>query len=98
MPKQLDRDQLLSFARSHRDEYEDLLQRFVETPTVSVDPAHSEDIRKGVELTVETLRRYGGQTEVYQINKGNPVVHGVFGTDKNLPTVTVYNHVDVQPA
>ena len=33
MPKELDRDQLFNFAKSHRQEYENLLQRFVETPT-----------------------------------------------------------------
>lgn len=98
MAKNLDRAELVSFAESHRDEYEELLKRFVETPTVSVDPSHAEDIRKGVDLTVETLRSFGGQTDVYRIEKGNPVVHGVFDLDKSLPTVTVYNHVDVQPA
>lgn len=98
MAKELNRDQLFAFAEGHRDEYERLLRQFVETPTVSVDPAHAEDIRKGVDLTVETLRRFGGQVDVYQVSKGNPVVHAVFGADKNLPTVTVYNHIDVQPA
>lgn len=98
MAQKLDRAQLVSFADSHREEYEEVLRRFVETPTVSVDPAHAEDIRKGVDLTVETLRAYGGQADVYRIEKGNPVVHGVFDAGKNLPTVTVYNHVDVQPA
>lgn len=98
MAKNLDRAELVSFAESHRDEYEELLRRFVETPTVSVDPAHAEDIRKGVDLTVDTLRSFGGQADVYRVEKGNPVVHGVFNMDKNLPTITVYNHVDVQPA
>ena len=98
MAKQLQRDELISFAQDHREEYEALLRQFVETPTVSVDPAHAEDIRKGVDLTVETLRRFGGKAEVYSANKGNPLVHGVFGEDPNLPTVTVYNHIDVQPA
>ncbi len=98
MAKQLQRDQLFSFAKNHKEEYEELLRQFVETPTVSVDPAHAEDIRKGVDLTVETLRRFGGKANVYTVNKGNPVVHGVFGEDKTRPTVTVYNHIDVQPA
>lgn len=98
MPKEFARDQLFKFAADHRREYEALLQQFVETPTVSCDPAHAEDIRKGVEMTVETLRRFGGKADVYQASKGNPTVHGVFGNDKNLPTVTVYNHMDVQPA
>ncbi len=98
MPTTLKRDSLLSFANSHRDEYEALLKRFVETPTVSVDPNHAEDIRKGVELTAETLEGYGGNVEIYRAEKGNPVIQGVFGNDKNRPTVTVYNHIDVQPA
>ena len=98
MPTTLKRDSLLSFANSHREEFEALLQRFVETPTVSVDPGHAEDIRKGVELTVATIEGCGGKVEVYRAEKGNPVIHGVFGNDNNRPTVTVYNHIDVQPA
>jgi len=98
MPTTLKRQNLVSFANDHREEYETLLRRFVETPTVSVDPNHLDDIRKGVELTVETLERFGGKAEVYRADRGNPVVHGVFGNDPNRPTVTVYNHIDVQPA
>lgn len=98
MANGLDRDQLLSFAANHRDEYEALLKRFVETPTVSCDPSHAEDIRKGVDLTVETLKKFGAEVKVYEVADGNPTVHGVFDVDKSLPTVTVYNHMDVQPA
>src|SRR6476469_5721848 len=98
MPTTLKRENLVSFANDHRDEYESLLRRFVETPTVSVDPPHLDDIRKGVELTVETLELFGGKAQVYSAAKGNPVVHGVFGNDSGRPTVTVYNHIDVQPA
>jgi acetylornithine deacetylase/succinyl-diaminopimelate desuccinylase-like protein len=98
MADALNRDQLFSFAQSHRDEYEALLKQFVETPTVSCDPAHAQDIRAGLDLTVETLRKFGGKVDVYEVAKGNPTVHAVFGTDKQLPTVTVYNHMDVQPA
>jgi acetylornithine deacetylase/succinyl-diaminopimelate desuccinylase-like protein len=98
MPNTLKREKLVSFANDHREEFESLLRRFVETPTVSVDPNHLNDIKKGVELTVETLERFGGQAQVYSATKGHPVVHGVFGNDSSRPTVTVYNHIDVQPA
>jgi acetylornithine deacetylase/succinyl-diaminopimelate desuccinylase-like protein len=98
MATPLKRDSLFAFATEHRQEYEELLRRFVETPTVSVDPAHAQDITKGVALTVETIESFGGKVEVYRADKGNPLVHGVFGNDKSLPTVTVYNHIDVQPA
>jgi acetylornithine deacetylase/succinyl-diaminopimelate desuccinylase-like protein len=98
MPQELNRDQLLSFAKDHRAEYEALLRQFVETPTVSVDPAHAVDIKKGVDMVVETFKKFGARTEVHRINVGNPVVHAVFGANKSLPTVTAYNHMDVQPA
>jgi acetylornithine deacetylase/succinyl-diaminopimelate desuccinylase-like protein len=94
----LSREKLLSFTIENREPFEALLRRFVETPTVSVDPAHKEDIRKGVDLTVETIRKFGGNPIVYEADKGNPTVHGVFDADPKLPTVTVYNHMDVQPA
>jgi acetylornithine deacetylase/succinyl-diaminopimelate desuccinylase-like protein len=98
MAQQLNRDSLVSFATSRRDEYEELLRQFVETPTVSVDPAHAADIDRGVEMVVETFKRFGAHTEVHKIDKGNPVVHGTFDTSSKAPTVTVYNHMDVQPA
>jgi len=98
MPTTLNRDSLRAFASAHRDEFEGLLRQFVETPTVSCDPAHAADISRGVELTVETIERVGGEARVYKVEKGNPIVHGIFGNDNNLPTVTVYNHMDVQPA
>jgi len=98
MSSSLNRAELLSFTHANRTSYEDLLREFVETPTVSVDPAHKRDIQKGVELTVNTIRRFGGEANVYEVGKGNPTVHGVFDVDPKLPTVTVYNHMDVQPA
>lgn len=98
MSGELSRDSLVSFARNHRTEYEDLLREFVETPTVSVDPAHAGDIEKGVEMVVETFKRFGAKPEVHKVSKGNPVVHATFDVSNKLPTVTVYNHMDVQPA
>ena len=49
-------------------------------------------------MTVETFRQFGGKVDVYKADHGNPTVHAVFGSAKNAPTVTVYNHMDVQPA
>ena len=69
MANPLDRNQLFSFAKQHRDEYESLLKQFVETPTVSCDPAHAEDIRAGLDLTVETLRRFGGKAGVNEFTE-----------------------------
>jgi acetylornithine deacetylase/succinyl-diaminopimelate desuccinylase-like protein len=67
-------------------------------PTVSADPARAGDIRRGCELAVETIRGFGGRADVHQPRRGAPVVHGVFDESPSLPSVTVYNHLDVQPA
>lgn len=98
MPTTLSRESLFAYANEHRKEFEDLLRRFVEIPTVSVDPKHLPDIKRGLDLTIETIERFGGKASVYRADKGNALVHGVFGNENSRPTVTVYNHIDVQPA
>ena len=98
MSASVKKDVLAKYANDHRDEFEELLREFVEIPTISVDPLHANDIKRGVELTAETIKSFGGSVEVYQADKGNPVIHGVFGTNSGRPSVTVYNHMDVQPA
>jgi acetylornithine deacetylase/succinyl-diaminopimelate desuccinylase-like protein len=94
----LDRERLQEFARDHRGPFEDLLGRFVEVPSVSADPAHKPDVEKVAQLAASTLRDMGGQAEIHRIEGGSPVVLGGFGSDPSRPTVTVYNHMDVQPA
>ncbi len=97
MPSEIDRGRLVSFAEGARAEFEAVLESFVEIPSVSSDPARKPDMKKCAELAAQTIRRYGGEAKVYE-TKGNPLVHGVFGTAADRPTVTVYNHLDVQPA
>ena len=95
---QLTKTGLFDFARRHRGEFEALLGEFVAVPTVSADPAHRGDIERGADLAAATLRRFGGDVRLYRVDGGNPVLHAVFGNDPTRPTVTVYNHMDVQPA
>jgi acetylornithine deacetylase/succinyl-diaminopimelate desuccinylase-like protein len=93
----LEKDALVSTARSNRARFESLLKDFVERPTVSNDPMHKSDIAAGVKLAGETIRNFGGVPRVIETG-GNPIVHGKWGDDPSRPTVTVYNHLDVQPA
>lgn len=97
MAKEVDRARLVSFAEGARAEFESVLESFIAVPSVSSDPARKPDMKKAADLAVETIRRFGGEARVYE-TKGNPLVHGVFPSGPDLPTVTVYNHLDVQPA
>ena len=93
----LDRDRLQSFADKSRADFESLLSTFVGFPSVSADPKHRPDIQKCAQKAVETIRQFGGQVRLIE-TPGNPILHGVFGDEPGRPTVTVYNHLDVQPA
>jgi acetylornithine deacetylase/succinyl-diaminopimelate desuccinylase-like protein len=92
-----DKKTLLSWARDHRTDFESTLQQFVETPSVSAEPERIGDIRRCADLAQAKIREFGGEATILETD-GNPIVHGRFDTGRNLPTVTVYNHLDVQPA
>jgi acetylornithine deacetylase/succinyl-diaminopimelate desuccinylase-like protein len=94
----LEKSKLEAHARGQRDAFERLLKDFVEVPSVSADPAHQPDQEKVAELGAETIRKFGGRAELHRAAGGTPVVLGAFGDDPGRPTVTIYNHLDVQPA
>src|SRR5262252_7726764 len=85
------------YVESMRPEFEAKLQEWVEIPTISAEPEHKSDIDRGADAAVRYLRSLGADAEKIA-TPGNPVVVGRFITDRNRPTVTIYNHLDVQPA
>jgi acetylornithine deacetylase/succinyl-diaminopimelate desuccinylase-like protein len=86
-----------SYLKSVRDRFEDRLGRMVEIPTVSMDPQHRADIDRGAAAAADLIRECGGIADVVPTS-GNPVVVGEFRAAAGSPTVTIYNHMDVQPA
>ncbi len=46
---------------------------------------------------VDTIEQFGGKAQLIE-TEGNPIVFGRFHYSDSVPTVTVYNHLDVQPA
>jgi acetylornithine deacetylase/succinyl-diaminopimelate desuccinylase-like protein len=93
----LDKKSLVAFANKERDHFEAVLRDFVEIPTVSAEPERAADIRRCAERAAATIREFGGQSSILETD-GYPLVHGRFDSGSKLPTVTVYNHLDVQPA
>lgn len=92
------RPELERFAATERGRFEDMLKDFVEIPSISADPDRKADVERCAELGAATIRSFGGRAEIHRVPGGNPVVIGSFGADRGRPTVTVYNHLDVQPA
>jgi len=93
----LTKNALTRWAGESREPFEALLKAFVEIPSVSSDPERKGAIRQMADLAVQTIKDSGGEAAILE-TAGNPIVHGAWGRDPALPTVTVYNHLDVQPA
>ena len=93
----LDKKSLVAFANKERSLFEATLREFVEIPTVSADPDRASDMRRCAELAAAKINELGGVATILETG-GYPLVHGRFDTGADLPTVTVYNHLDVQPA
>jgi acetylornithine deacetylase/succinyl-diaminopimelate desuccinylase-like protein len=69
----------------------------VSVPTVSADPGHQADIQAGAKLAANLLEHAGLQVELVATT-GHPVIFGRHVHDQSYPTITIYNHLDVQPA
>ncbi|MBK8726897.1 MAG: M20/M25/M40 family metallo-hydrolase [Holophagaceae bacterium] len=93
----LTRESLSQFAAEQRAAFEAELKTLVEIPSISADPSKAGDVRRCAEAAKALFERHGGQAEILE-TEGNPFIHGWFGSDAGLPTITVYNHMDVQPA
>src|SRR5262245_60717263 len=91
-----ERPALEAHAAASRERFEDLLRKFVEIPSVSNDPARKDDIHRMIDLAGSTLIDFGFESRILK-TKGNPILHGRRVVDANAPTVTIYNHLDVQP-
>jgi acetylornithine deacetylase/succinyl-diaminopimelate desuccinylase-like protein len=92
-----DKKTLLRWADDERGRYEAALRELVEIPSVSADPDRESDIRRCAEAAAELVRSFGGEPEILETD-GYPILHARFAGQPGNPTVTVYNHLDVQPA
>ena len=90
-------ERLDSYIDESKADFENKLAQLVEVPTISMDPERQPDIRRGAELARQYLEGIGAKSEIIE-TPGNPVVFGRIETGASNPTVTIYNHIDVQPA
>ncbi len=88
---------LSTYLDANRQRFLDELLEMLRIPSVSADPKHAPDVRKMAESTANHLRAVGAENvEIFE-TAGHPIVFGEKMMGKNLPTVLVYGHYDVQP-
>lgn len=89
--------QLEAYVEHSRARFEDLLGQMVEIPSISMDPAKANDMRRMATIAKQVLTDAGAEAQIVETG-GYPIVSGGWTTGAHHPTVTIYNHMDVQPA
>jgi acetylornithine deacetylase/succinyl-diaminopimelate desuccinylase-like protein len=87
------------FVESERDAFVADLVEWLSIPSISADPAHSNDVRRSAKWLAATLRGVGFPiVEVWDTPSGRPAVFAEWpADDEQAPAVVVYGHHDVQP-
>ncbi|WP_035841939.1 dipeptidase [Crocinitomix catalasitica] len=83
---------------THKEQFLNELIELLKIPSVSADPKYKKDVADAAEfLKVKFEDLDVDRVEIIP-TKGHPVVYAEKIIDKNLPTILVYGHYDVQPA
>ncbi|WP_430965665.1 dipeptidase [Spongiimicrobium sp. 2-473A-2-J] len=81
----------------HRDRFIKELVELLKIPSVSADPAFSQDVMDTAQAVARSLERAGCTAVEICETQGYPIVYGERKVSADLPTVLVYGHYDVQP-
>ncbi len=86
-----------SYIKVNKQRFLDELIELLKIPSISADSAYKADVLKTAEMIKASLKKAGcDHVEICETD-GYPIVYGEKIIDKNLPTVLVYGHYDVQP-
>ncbi|APY08053.1 peptidase dimerization domain protein [Winogradskyella sp. J14-2] len=86
-----------SYINEHKQRFIDELIDLLKIPSISADSAYKKDVLNTADAIKVSLEKAGcNKIEICETD-GYPIVYGEKIIDKNLPTVLVYGHYDVQP-
>ena len=85
------------YVEENKDRFVQELVDLLKIPSISADSNYKKDMLKTAEAVKKSLIEAGCDTAEIIETPGHPVVFGEKIIDKDLPTVLVYGHYDVQP-
>ena len=92
-------DKAITYFRQNKDQFIGDLQELLRIPSVSTDPAKKEDVHRAAEWIVAQLKVIGIEHVAIFPTPVHPIIYGDYlKAGKDVPTVLVYGHYDVQPA
>ncbi len=86
-----------NYIEENKDRFLNELIELLKIPSISADSAYKKDVIACAEAVKSSLEKAGCDTVEICETPGYPIVYGEKIIDKNLPTVLVYGHYDVQP-
>jgi len=90
-------DTIKTYVDQHKERFINELIELLKLPSVSADSAFSQDVINTSKVVKTALENAGcAHVEICE-TPGYPIVYGEKIINKNLPTVLVYGHYDVQP-
>ncbi|GAL66774.1 dipeptidase [Jejuia pallidilutea] len=90
-------DTINSYIENNKERFVNELIELLKIPSISADSAFKNDVLKTAEIIKVSLENAGCEAVEICKTDGYPIVYGEKIIDKNLPTVLVYGHYDVQP-
>ena len=87
----------LSYIKENKQRFLDELIELLKIASISADPAYNQDVLQCANTVAKHLQNAGADNVEICETKGYPVVFGEKIVDKDLPTVLIYGHYDVQP-
>src|SRR5690554_262736 len=90
-------ENLKSYIDTHKQRFLDELIDLLKIPSISADSSFKNEMFSCAEAVKSSLEKAGCDTVEICETPGYPIVYGEKIIDKNLPTVLVYGHYDVQP-
>lgn len=90
-------ESIKNYIENNKERFLAELKELLKIPSISADPEYKSDMIKTADVVKEKLLEAGCDLAEVCETPGHPVVYAEKIIDKNLPTVLVYGHYDVQP-
>lgn len=86
-----------NYIEENKERFLNELIELLKIPSISADSAYKKDVIACAEAVKSSLEKADCDTVEICETPGYPIVYGEKIIDKNLPTILVYGHYDVQP-
>lgn len=87
-----------AYIEKNKERFLNELINLLKIPSISADKAYKKDVLLTADFVIQSLKEADCDKVELCETPGYPIIYGEKIIDKNLPTVLVYGHYDVQPA